>query len=48
VLENTVACELMHDFLVFVHLTVFGDHGETEVTPVEVGRFHPFIGHKDP
>ena len=35
VLENTVDCGLLHDFLVFVHLAVFRDHGGTEETGVE-------------
>ena len=34
-LENTVDCGLLHDFLVFVHLAVFRDHGGTEETGVE-------------
>ena len=35
VFEVTVACDLLYDFLVFVHLAVFGDHRGTEVTAVE-------------
>ena len=34
-LERTVARELLHDFLVFMRLAVFGDHGGTEATAVE-------------
>ena len=34
-LENTVARELLYDFLAFMQLAVFGNHGATEVTAVE-------------
>jgi hypothetical protein len=33
-LEYTVDRELLLDFLVFMYLAVFGDHGRTEVTAV--------------